>query len=82
MGRKRLDAQYTEIGHDKHSEDNKMRKLKTNLLEYILIELNESLMNKKYKIYRIDLSISILYLLLIFEFVNISSIVLCNSFKL
>jgi len=82
LGRKRLDAQYTEIGHDKHSEDNKMRKLKTNLLEYILIELNESLMNKKYKIYRIDLSISILYLLLIFEFVNISSIVLCNSFKL
>ena len=54
LGRKRLDAQYTEIGHDKHSEDNKMRKLKTNLLEYILIELNESLMNKKYKIYRID----------------------------
>ena len=54
LGRKRLDAQYTEIGHDKHSEDNKMRKLKTNLLEYILIELNESLINKKYKIYRID----------------------------
>ena len=26
----------------------------TNLLEYILIELNESLINKKYKIYRID----------------------------
>ena len=25
LGRKRLDAQYTEIGHDKHSEDNKMR---------------------------------------------------------
>ena len=31
-----------------------MRKLKTNILDYILIELNEKLKNIKFKFYRID----------------------------
>ena len=41
-------------GHNKNSEDNMMRKIKTNLMEYILNLLNNSLKNKEYKFYRID----------------------------
>lgn len=44
--------------HDRNSEDNKMRKLKTNIMEDILNELNESLDDKTLKFKRLHPGIS------------------------
>ena len=59
LGRKRLDEKKKadnedDSGHGKYSEDNMMRKIKINLLEYTLNSLNNSLINKDTKFYRID----------------------------
>ena len=55
LGRKRKkNILLNNQGHNKNSEDNMMRKIKTNLMEYILNLLNDSLKNKEYKFYRID----------------------------
>ena len=45
-------------GHGKNSEDNKMRKIKTHLIEQTVILLNESLNNKTNQIYKIDKEIN------------------------
>ena len=44
--------------HDKYSPDNIMRKIKTNLMDYIVNELNESLEDKTHKFYKVSSSIS------------------------
>ena len=44
--------------HDKYCKDNLMRKLKTNIMRFVLKMLNNSLNNKSYKFYQIDKSIS------------------------
>ena len=56
MGRKRMNEKHdlieSSIGnktHDKYSEDNLMRKIKSNIMDYILNKLNCSLYNKSYK---------------------------------
>lgn len=61
MGRKRMNEKHdlieSSIGnktHDKYSEDNLMRKIKSNIMDYILNKLNCSLYNKSYKFIRID----------------------------
>lgn len=61
LGRKRNEIKNSyqdDSKHGKYSEDNMMRKIKTNLLEYILNSLNNSLINKNIKFYRIDKEIS------------------------
>ena len=42
------------ISHDKHCHDNMMRKIKTNIMDYLLNKLNDSLIDKEYKFHRID----------------------------
>lgn len=46
------------VEHDKYSQDNMMRKIKTNLLDYIVNYLNESLEDKTFKFYKISSDIS------------------------
>ena len=46
------------VEHDKNSPDNMMRKIKTNLLDYIINDLNESLEDKTLKFYKISSDIS------------------------
>lgn len=48
MGRKKKGDQHLSE-HNKFSEDNIMRKIKTHLLDYILNKLNDKLKNKEYK---------------------------------
>ena len=40
--------------HSKNKEDNKMRKIRTHLIRYIVILLNDSLKDKSYKFHKID----------------------------
>ena len=44
--------------HNKFTEDNIMRKIKTNLLEFIVYKLNSSLLDKKKKFLKIDKTLS------------------------
>lgn len=53
-GRKKTKENNIESKHDKDSEDNKMRKIKTHLMEHIVYKLNESQENKKNKFYKIN----------------------------
>ena len=63
-GRKRLDPndndeiQDESEGHNKFSEDNMMRKIKTNLMEYIFDKLNESLTDKSFQFFKITKEVS------------------------
>ena len=47
-----------DIGHDKFSEDNIMRKIKTNIIDYTINKLNDSLIDKNYQFLKIDKKIS------------------------
>ena len=66
MGRKRKNSGAIEIiktdnpkVHDRNSEDNKMRKLKTNIMEHqILNKLNQSLTDKSLQFYRLHTDVS------------------------
>ena len=40
--------------HSKNKEDNKMRKIRTHLIRYIVLLLNDSLKDKSYKFHKID----------------------------
>ena len=40
--------------HTKEKEDNKMKKIRTHLIEFIVKKLNDSLIDKSYKFYKID----------------------------
>ena len=40
--------------HSKEKEDNKMKKIRTHLIEFIVKKLNDSLIDKSYKFYKID----------------------------
>ena len=58
-GRRKKDAKRTnDEGHGKNSEDNKMRKIKTHLMDIIVNIINESLKDKTYPIYKIDKEIN------------------------
>ena len=46
------------VEHDKNSPDNMMRKIKTNLLDYIINKLNGSLQDKTFKFYKISSDVS------------------------
>ena len=63
-GRKRLDPndndeiQDESEGHNKFSEDNMMRKIKTNDMEYIFDKLNGSLTDKSFQFFKITKEVS------------------------
>lgn len=51
-------SKYAKSSHNKFTEDNVMRKIKTNLLEFIVFLLNSSLLDQKNKFLKIDKSLS------------------------
>ena len=63
-GRKRLDSndndeiQDESEGHNKFSEDNMMRKIKTNVMEYFFDKLNGSLTDKSFQFFKITKEVS------------------------
>ncbi len=58
-GRKKKEERYLDdSGHGKYSEDNIMRKIKTHLMEQIVIILNNSLNDKTNPFYKIDKEIN------------------------
>ena len=63
-GRKKIDKIFNEEdreieeGHNKFSEDNIMRKIKTNIIEFIIINLDESLKNKNMTFLKINKHLS------------------------
>lgn len=58
-GRRKKDVKRTnDEGHGKNSEDNKMRKIKTHLMDIIVNIINDSLKDKTYPIYKIDKEIN------------------------
>ena len=63
-GRKRLDPndndeiQDESEGHNKFSEDNMMRKIKTNVMEYFFDKLNGSLTDKSFQFFKITKEVS------------------------
>ena len=52
------DDEEKEEGHNKYSEDNIMRKIKTNIMDYSLNKLNNSLKNKAMTFLKIDKKLS------------------------
>ena len=58
-GRRKKNAKRTnDEGHGKNSDDNKMRKIKTHLMDIIVNIINDSLKDKTYPIYKIDKEIN------------------------
>ena len=56
LGKKKA-KEKVKKSHDKHDKfciDNMIRKIKTNIMEYILTKLNDSLNDKEFKFHRID----------------------------